>query len=288
MNPEYFDGLFAARPIGGTEPVLPLTGERTVPGIASENYWFRRHEAAYEFVLGLLDDGAYPDGGSPDGGYPDGGYPDGAFVGVLAEIGAGEGYGAAMLADRAGVVIAVDYDPLAITHLARRYPRLHPLRANLAALPIADGTVDVLVSLQVIEHVWNHPQFVAECLRVLRPGGRLVLSTPNRLTFSPGLDTPTNPFHTHEFTAVELSALVGAGGFEETSILGLHAGSRLRSVDAVHGVAGGFVNAQLACAPDQWSADLAAAVASISTADFTLADTDIDSSLDLVLLARRP
>lgn len=260
------------------EAALPLTGERTVPGVPSENYWFRRHEAAYEFVPELLTDGPFiGEGGNAEPG-----------SWVLAEIGAGEGYGAALLAEHAGTVLALDYDELAIGHLARRYPRLHPLRANLAALPIADGTVDVVVSLQVIEHVWNHPQFVAECLRVLRPGGQLVLSTPNRLTFSPGLDTPTNPFHTHEFTASELSALVEAGGFQGTSLVGLHAGSRLRSLDAAHLASGGFVNAQLAYPPDQWSADLSAAVASISTADFRLAGTTIDTSLDLLLLARRP
>lgn len=249
---------------------LPLTGERTVPGIPSENYWFRRHEAAYEFVLELLTDG--PLVGSR----------------VLAEIGSGEGYGAALLAKHTGTVLALDYDESAIGHLARRYPRLHPLRANLAALPLADGTADVVVSLQVIEHVWNHPQFVAECLRVLRPGGVLVLSTPNRLTFSPGLDTPTNPFHTHEFTAAELFVLVEAGGFEATSLLGVHTGSRLRSLDAAHLASDGFVAAQLACPPDEWSDDLRAAVASITTADFEITEAAIDRSLDLILLARRP
>lgn len=241
-----------------------------MPGILSENYWFRRHEATYEFVLGLLVDGPLVD------------------FRVLAEIGAGEGYGAALLAEQVGTVLALDYDQAVIGHLARRYPRLHPLRANLAALPLADGAVDVVVSLQVIEHVWNHPQFVAECLRVLRPGGQLVLSTPNRLTFSPGLDAPTNPFHTHEFTATELSALVEDGGFEATSLLGLHAGSRLRALDAAHRTSGGFVAAQLACPPDEWSPDLRATVASITTADFEISREAIDSSLDLILLARRP
>jgi len=262
------NGGESSNAVGGHEPALPLTGERTLPGVPSENYWFRRHEATYEFVFGLL--------------------PDEPSTGVLAEVGAGEGYGADLLAQHARTVLALDYDELAIAHLARTYPRLRPVRANLAALPIADGTVDAVVSLQVIEHVWDHPEFVAECWRVLCPGGLLLLSTPNRLTFSPGLDTPVNPFHTHEFTAAELSSLIARAGFEAISVLGLHAGSRLRSLDAEHAASGGFAAAQLACPPDQWPADVRTSVASVCTADFEVAEEAVDESLDLILLARRP
>ena len=152
-------------------------GERTVPGIPAENYWFRRHEAAYEFAL------PYVAGRS------------------VLEVGCGEGYGTALLASSAGRVLGVDYDALTVAHAAASYPRASFVRANLAALPVPSASVDVLTTLQVVEHVWNHPEFVQECLRVLRPGGLLLVTTPNRLTFSPGLDEPVNPFHTREFTA---------------------------------------------------------------------------------------
>ena len=79
---------------------------------------------------------------------------------------------------------------------------------NLAELPLPDGAVDVVVNFQVIEHLWDQPQFVAECLRVLRPAGLLLMSTPNRITFSPGRDTPLNPFHTRELNAAELTELL--------------------------------------------------------------------------------
>ncbi|MGV0803483.1 class I SAM-dependent methyltransferase, partial [Mycolicibacterium elephantis] len=79
---------------------------------------------------------------------------------------------------------------------------------NLAELPLADDEVDVVVNFQVIEHLWDQGQFVSECLRVLRPGGTLLISTPNRITFSPGLDTPVNPFHTRELNAAELTELL--------------------------------------------------------------------------------
>lgn len=245
-------------------PELALTGERTVPGAPGENYWFRRHQAAY-----LL---------SRD-----------AIAGPrLLEVGAGEGYGAALLAERVPVIYALDYDRASIQHLARRYPELHPVRANLAALPFADASMDTVLSLQVIEHVWDHPQFIAECRRVLRPDGLLVLSTPNRLTFSPGLDRPLNPFHTHEFTAAELSRLIVDGGMNRVAVRGLRAGPRLRALDAGYAASGGLVSAQLSLAPAQWSARLRADVDSVTTADFGMVDSDLDESLDLIVLARRP
>jgi SAM-dependent methyltransferase len=247
----------------GNTGVLPLTGERTVPGIPEENYWFRRHEIAYEYALAHVR-------------------------GQVLEVGCGEGYGTARLASGADRILGVDYDAATIAHAAATYPGAQFVRGNLAALPVATESVDVLATLQVIEHVWNHPEFVAECLRVLRPGGLLFVTTPNRLTFSPGLDEPMNPFHTREFTAAELVALLETCGFESTAVHGLHAGPRLAALDAAYDRS--FVDAQLAAPPDDWSAGLRADVTSITAADFEVlpaSERDVDTSLDLVILATR-
>ncbi len=235
-----------------------------MPGIAEENYWFRRHEAAYLQLAPLVTGGP------------------------LLEVGAGEGYGTALLAERADLVCALDYDAAAIGHLASRYPQLGALRANLAALPVAAHSIEFLVSLQVIEHVWDHRQFLAECRRVLRPAGLLMLSTPNRLTFSAEASRPRNPFHTHEFTAAELTGLVRASGFTVCSLVGLHASDRLRELDRKYG---GFVATQLDSPPLDWPAELLAEVRAVTAADFPLASFDaedpaIDASLDLIVLAR--
>lgn len=240
---------------------LPLTGERTVPGIPDENYWFRRHEASYEFALAHVR-------------------------GDVLEVGCGEGYGTAMLATAARSITGVDYDLATVEHATRRYPQATFVPGNLAALPIADGAVDVVATLQVIEHVWDHPQFVRECRRVLRPDGLLLVTTPNRLTFSPGRDTPLNPFHTKEFTAAELVDLLQACGFVARWVGGLHDGSRMTALHDRYD--GSFVDAQLAAPPAQWGPGLRADVASITTADFdvvTDGERDVDRSLDLVVLA---
>jgi SAM-dependent methyltransferase len=236
--------------------VLQLTGERTLPGIAVENYWFRRHEAAYMALAGYCRGG------------------------VVLEAGCGEGYGAALLAGVARRVVALDYDAATAAHVAAAYPGLAVLRGNLVALPLAAGAVDVVASLQVVEHLWDQPRFVRECARVLRPGGRLLVTTPNRLTFSPGRDTPLNPFHTRELNAAELADLLAGGGFRVTALRGLRHGPRLSAMDARHG--GSLVAAQIAAPPGSWPARLHADVAAVAAADFELSEVDIDASLDLV------
>ena len=171
----------------GPEGALPLTGERTIPGLAEENYWFRRHEVVYQRLRDRC-----------------------AGLDVL-EAGCGEGYGADLIADVARRVIALDYDEATVAHVRARYPRVDVRHGNLAQLPLPDGSVDVVVNFQVIEHLWDQPQFVAECLRVLRPSGLLLMSTPNRVTFTPGRDTPINPFHTRELNAARADRAVGVG-----------------------------------------------------------------------------
>jgi hypothetical protein len=114
----------------------------------------------------------------------------------------------------------------------------------------------------------------------------LIVTTPNRLTFSPGPDAPANPFHAHEFVADELVGLIERCGVEVVDVLGLHAGGWLRALDAAHG--GSFAGAQLAAPPQEWSAGLARDVAAVRTADFRVSGERLDASLDLVVIARRP
>ena len=246
---------------------LHLTGERTVPGIAQENYWFRRHEAAYHALL-----------------------PHCAGA-VVLEAGCGEGYGAGLIAGTARRVLALDYDVPTTEHVTRAYPEVAVARANLAYLPLRDASVDVVANFQVIEHLWDQAGFLAECRRVLVPGGRLLVTTPNRLTFTPDSDTPLNPFHTRELAPSELDGLLTAAGFEVELLHGLHHGEAVRALDTRYG--GSIIDAQLDVVmgklPGQavWPAGLLADVAAIEASGFEIHGEDLDTSLDLIAVAVR-
>jgi SAM-dependent methyltransferase len=238
---------------------LTLTGERTLPGIAAENYWFRRHEVAYDWLAPWCS---------------------GAWV---VDAGCGEGYGAARLAHGATAIVALDYAPDVVAHVRARYPSLHPVRADLQRLPVADGAAEVVVSLQTIEHLHDQPGFVAECARALRPAGTLVVTTPNRLTFSPNREAPLNPFHTRELSANELRELL-APAFDVSRLLGVSHGARITRWERRHG---SLVDAQLVSSPDGWPCGLRRLVASLRADDFVVSAHDVDASLDLVAVAVR-
>jgi SAM-dependent methyltransferase len=229
---------------------LPITGERTVPGVPAENYWFRRHEVAYLAAAKLCR---------------------GARV---LDAGCGEGFGAAVVrAAGAARVAALDYD-MATTSHARTGYGLPAARANLVALPFRDAAFDVVLSLQTIEHVWDQPAFLSECARVLGSRGRLVLTTPNRLTFPPG-----NVFHQREMDAAELLAGVAGAGLRTQTILGIHHGPKF------DGYPGDVVSDQLAAEPRAWPPGLAALVRSVTTHDFIFLPDRLDECLDLYLVA---
>ena len=243
---------------------MELTGERTAPGIWHENYWFRRHEVAYLFAAPL------------------------AAGQEVLEAGCGEGYGAQTLLDAgAARVIGLDYDAESAAHVRVAYPAVPVVRGNLVALPLPDRCVDLVVTYQVVEHLWDAPAYLAECARALRDEGRLLLSTPNRPVFSPGLgrgEKPLNPFHSQEYDAEELVDLVETQGLTVEAVLGVHHGEAIARFEQSHGP---LIGGQLAGPPGSWDSELAGFVAGLTAADFDLRDEGTDHALDLLVIAVR-
>jgi ubiquinone/menaquinone biosynthesis C-methylase UbiE len=127
----------------------------------------------------------------------------------VLDIASGEGYGAALLAQEARFVVGVDIDPQVIQHAKNKY-----LGANLsfcvgscAAIPFSDNSIDVVSSFETIEHHDAHDEMLKEIKRVLKPGGILILSSPNRLIYSdePAFD---NPYHVKELYYSEFHELL--------------------------------------------------------------------------------
>ncbi|GAA1622059.1 class I SAM-dependent methyltransferase [Kribbella alba] len=242
---------------------LPLTGERTAPGIWHENYWFARHEAAYRWITANR-------------------LPSLPTIGRILDAGCGEGYGAELLRQAAAdSVFGLDYEGTTLRHVAKAYPQIKLLQGNLVQQGLAADTFDLVVSLQTIEHLWDQPAFVAECARVVRPAGTVVLSTPNRLTFPPG-----NWYHTRELTGQELLDLVTPELTVLTTV-GLRHGRRLLAWEAENG---SCVDAQLASDHEEWPASLIHLVKSVRATDFVVRESGPDGladSLDLLIVARK-
>ena len=122
--------------------------------------------------------------------------------GDIIELGSGEGYGIQLLAPLAKRYLAVDKFDTDISGHTNVEFRKH-LLPSLAG--IADNSFDFAVTFQVIEHIMDDKAFISEINRVLKPGGKLLLSTPNRL-----MSLTRNPWHIREYTADELRQVLSS------------------------------------------------------------------------------
>lgn len=139
------------------------------------------------------------------------------IAGEVLEIGTGTGYGAAIAAPRAARFVTVDKYDAGI----ELPPHAEFLRATVPPLPFGDGSFDCVISFQVIEHIDRDAEFVREIHRVLRPGGKFIVTTPNA-----PMSLTRNPWHVREYTAAELRRLL-AGPFREVEMLGVFGNDRV-------------------------------------------------------------
>ena len=184
-------------------PPLSLTGERTLPDVPAENYWYRRHLAVYRWVANRcrgLD---------------------------VVDMACGEGYGTAVLAQRAARVTGVDANPEAHEHARLKYSR-PGVRFVRDLVESYDEPCDAIVFLQTVEHLSDPGAVLDRFRELLRPGGTAYVSTPNVLTLAPpGAEKSDNPWHVREYRSEEFRALCEAS-FERVELLGLFHARKLR------------------------------------------------------------
>jgi SAM-dependent methyltransferase len=182
-------------------PPLALTGERTLPDVPEENYWFRRHLAVYEWIAERVRGAA------------------------VADLACGEGYGSNVLAGRAAEVVGVDANPEAHEHARLRYRRSN-LRFERTLVETFDERCDAIVFLQTIEHIEDPGALLTRFSELARAA---YVSTPNRLTLAPeGAEKSDNPWHLREYTADEFRELV-APCFESVELWGVFHAGKLRA-----------------------------------------------------------
>jgi len=170
----------------------------------------------------------------------------------VLDLGSGEGFGPAILAESAKSVVGVDIDPLTVEHARLNYRRegLEFREGSATDLSdFADGSFDAVVLFELIEHVAEQDDVMREVARVLAPGGLLILSTPDRRTYSAEADQ-ANPFHEKELTLDELRDLLGAR-FENVELLNQRAATG-STIDTLEDRDGSHLRVRIERAGEGW------------------------------------
>jgi 2-polyprenyl-3-methyl-5-hydroxy-6-metoxy-1,4-benzoquinol methylase len=239
-------------------PPLALDGERTLPDVPAENYWFQRHLVVYEWIAART-----------------------AGLRVV-DLACGEGYGSDVLARTAANVVGVDANPDAHEHARLRY-RAPNLRFARDMVETFSEPCDAVVFLQTIEHVHDPDGVLQNVKGMLAPGGAAYVSTPNVLTLAPkGAERSGNPWHLREYRAHEFRTLCGAH-FGSVTLYGLFHARKLRAHELA--LRGGWdrVHAALRITAPFYGRFVPA----ISTSDFALrTDRDLDGALDFLAVLR--
>lgn len=142
--------------------------------------------------------------------------------GNVLEIGCGTGRGVAVLADKVSAYTGVDKNEELMNKLSLEYPSFKFIDMFLPPLKdIPSNTYDFVITFQVIEHIENDDYFLKEAARVLKPGGKLYLTTVNK-KFS----LTRNPWHVREYVAHELEDLMKKH-FESVITLGVHGNEKV-------------------------------------------------------------
>jgi SAM-dependent methyltransferase len=236
-------------------PPLPLTGERTLPDVPEENYWYQRHVAVYEWIAERC-----------------------AGLRVV-DLASGEGYGSDLLAQQAAEVIGVDANPEAHEHARLRYRRPN-LSFERGLVEEFDRPRDAVVFLQTIEHI-HEPDRLLD--RIARIAPVAYISTPNRLTLAPpGAEKSDNPWHLREYDAGEYSELLSPH-FRSVEILGVFHARKLRAHELAIRAGWDRVHRALRLTRPFYHRFIPA----ISARDFRLRGDDLDQALDFVAICRR-
>jgi SAM-dependent methyltransferase len=241
-------------------PPLELTGERTLPDVPQENYWYRRHLAAYRWVADRCDGRR------------------------VVDMACGEGYGSAVLAERAREVIGIEANPQVFDHARLKYRRPNLSFRQALVEQFEEGApYDAIVFLQTIEHIHDPASLLARLASLLTADGVAYISTPNRLTLAPpGASRSDNPWHVREYSADEYRELLDPH-FGAVELVGVFHARKLRLHEAAVEIGWDNIHRSLRLTERfyRWF------VPAISERDFALRVRPLERALDFLAVCRR-
>jgi SAM-dependent methyltransferase len=239
-------------------PPLHLTGERTLPDVPEENYWFQRHLVVYRWIAQRVHGRR------------------------VVDLACGEGYGSAELGRTAASVVGVDANPDAFEHARAKYTS-GAVRFERNMIELWQGDVDCVVFLQTIEHVQDAGAVLERIKALIGPEGVAYVSTPNVLTLAPqGAERSGNPWHVHEYRPQEYRDLCERH-FGRVDLLGLFHTRKLRAHEvAIRHLGWDRIHPALRLTKPFYDRFTPA----ISASDFALRRGSLDRSLDLLAVLR--
>jgi SAM-dependent methyltransferase len=231
-------------------PPLELTGERTLPDVPEENYWYRRHLVVYEWIAARV------------GGMK------------VVDLACGEGYGSDVLSRTAAEVIGVDANPEAFAHASAKYSS-DKVSFRRELVESFDDARDAVVFLQTIEHIADPGPLLDGFARIAPVS---YISTPNLLTLAPeGAEKSDNPWHIKEYRLEEYRALLEPH-FSRVEVFGLSYAGKLKVHEIALSLGWDRVHEALGLTKPFYDWFTPA----ISASDFRLSTNDLESALDFI------
>jgi len=146
----------------------------------------------------------------------------------VLDIGFGEGYGSAILADAGAEYVGIEIDPEVVEHARARYGARFE-RYDGTTIDCADESFDLVLAFQVIAYLDDPQPWLREARRVLSGSGTALITTPNRAYRLYEGQRPWNRYHAREYSAAELEGVVGAT-FPNVVVYGIAADDPIDSV----------------------------------------------------------
>jgi ubiquinone/menaquinone biosynthesis C-methylase UbiE len=270
--------------------MLKKTGERLIPeNIHSKEEYIQylRHLFVYEYVKSQLT-------------------PNSQVI----EIGFGEGYGSSYLAEACSHITAVDVEKDSVEHALAKYgsPKCSYQLYDGKTIPFPDNQFDIAISFQVIEHVPDDANFVAQMHRVLKSGGQFFITTPNKTyRLKPG-QKPWNRYHIREYYPIELESVLQKS-FSQVEMRGVSGTDEINQIEYNRIKTGFFLSLMIKLQirrilPESFDHSIASVVSKIkgkktttdinkeffqafNMNDFRVITTEVDKSLDLLGICRK-